>query len=98
MTTERRTDGLPRNPSGPGADVSSVAPLAEEIAFYLDQLPDWRDHEGEHVLIHGRRAFGFYPDRDAALAEGYRQFGRVPFLVKRVEVDEAPRPLVGLIL
>ena len=109
MTTGRRSDDLEHNRIGAGAspaistgafsatDGPSLVFLDQEIAFYLEGLPGWRDHEGEHVLIAARQAYGFYPTRDDALAEGFRRFGRVPFLVKRVAVDEAPRVMVGLI-
>jgi hypothetical protein len=77
---------------------SQPAPLEEEIDYYLQKLPQWGDHKGEHALIRGRELHGFYPNRDAALAEGLRLFGRVPFLVKQVIPDEQPRPLTGVIL
>ena len=50
------------------------------------------------MLIKGQELCGFYSNRDAALEEGFRRFGRVPFLVKRVQLDEQPRPLVWTIL
>ena len=65
-------------------------PLAEEIACYRRHLPGWGEREGEHVLIKGGAVTGFYPTRNAALTEGYRRFGRVPFLVKQVLTDERP--------
>jgi hypothetical protein len=72
--------------------------LEQEVAYYLAHLPEWYDHEGEHVLIHGDAHFGFFPNEDAALAEGFRRFGRVAFLVKQIRRDEEPRPLVWTIL
>ena len=50
------------------------------------------------MLIYGGKVHGFYlSDHDATL-DGFRPFGRVAFLVKQVDLDEKPRPLVGVIL
>ena len=51
---------------------------------------------GAHAGTFGRRDGKV--TRDEAMAEGYRRFGRVPFLVKRVDLGEKPRPLVGVVL
>jgi hypothetical protein len=72
--------------------------LEQEAAYYLAHLPEWYDHEGEHVLIHGKEQFGFFASRDAALEEGFRRFGRVAFLVKEVRRNEESRPLVWTVL
>jgi hypothetical protein len=72
--------------------------LDQEFAYYLAHLPEWYEHEGKHVLIHGQEHFGFFPTRDAALEEGFRRFGWVPFLVKQVRRDEEPRPMTMVIL
>jgi hypothetical protein len=72
--------------------------LDEEVAYYLASLPGWRDHEGQHVLIHGHEHFGFFPTRDGVLNEGFRRFGRVAFLVKEIRHNEGPRPLAWTIL
>src|SRR5215210_6823001 len=67
--------------------VTSPEPLEEEIAFYLQHLREWKEHESKHVLIRGPEQFGFYPTRDEALLEGFRRFGRVSFLVKQVLLE-----------
>jgi hypothetical protein len=73
--------------------------LAErDIALYLSGLPRWGEHAGEHVLIYDGQVHGFYATRDDALTEGFRRFGLVAFLVKQVDLDEAPRPLVQVML
>ena len=72
--------------------------LEAEIAYYRTHLPEWREHQGEHVLIRGAELHGFFPSKDLALAEGFRRFGRVTFLVHRVDLEEKPRPFVGVIL
>jgi hypothetical protein len=74
------------------------SPLAEEIAFYRAHLQEWADHAGQHVLIRGKELHGFFPTRDEALAQGFRLFGRVPFLVKQVTLDEQPKTLTGVIV
>jgi hypothetical protein len=72
--------------------------LDQEVAFYLEHLPEWHDHEGKHVLIHGQEQFGFFPTEAAALEEGFRRFGRIAFLVKQIRFDEVPRPWTMVIL
>jgi hypothetical protein len=67
--------------------------LDEEVAYYLANVAGWCEHEGQHVLIHGREHFGFFPTRDCALDEGFRRFGRVDFLVREIRHREEPRPL-----
>ena len=68
-----------------------------DISAYLTNLQNWREHQGKHVLIYGGEIHGFYPARDEALAEGFRRFGRVAFLVKKVDLDEKPRRAVQVI-
>jgi hypothetical protein len=72
--------------------------LEGEAAYYRAHLDGWREHEGWHVLIRGEELFGFFATEDAALEEGFRRFGRAPFLVKQIRLDEGPRPLVWTIL
>jgi len=54
-----------------------------------------RDHligtaEGKFVLIRNNPVIGVYDSKMDAIAEGYRQFGNVPFLVKQILKVEAP--------
>jgi hypothetical protein len=59
--------------------------LSREQAVYDANLHEWvSDHEGEHVLIKGRKVIGFYKSRDEALDAGYSRFGVVPLLVKEI--------------
>jgi hypothetical protein len=74
-------------------DVLNDTTLDPEFDYYVAHLPEWYEREGEHVLIHGSEDFGFFPTRNDALAEGFRRFGRVPFLVKKIERDEKPMSL-----
>lgn len=46
--------------------------------------------EGKYVLIHGDEIVGVYDSKMDAIAQGYRDFGNVPFLVKKVVKVESP--------
>jgi len=64
--------------------------LAEEIATYRRCLPELlRQHEGQFVLIKGNVVAGFFADESSALREGYRRFGIVSFLVRRITASES---------
>ena len=72
--------------------------LQTEIRTFDARLPEFlRDHAGEVVLIQGTTVYGFFPDEDTAISEGYRQLGAPPFLAQKVEVQEpvffAARPI-----
>jgi hypothetical protein len=45
---------------------------------------------GKFVLIHGDEVAGTYESQADAIAQGYQQFGNVPFLVKKIEPYETP--------
>ena len=65
-----------------------VADIAVEIATYKARLPELLAHEGDYVLIKGDQVIGFYKTSRAALRVGYRRFGEVPLLVKKVAAVE----------
>ncbi|MBI3798266.1 MAG: hypothetical protein HY268_15045 [Deltaproteobacteria bacterium] len=46
--------------------------------------------EGKFVLIHEAEVVGVYESQMDAIAEGYRRFGNVPFLVKQIVKIEIP--------
>lgn len=46
--------------------------------------------EGKFVLIHGTEVIGVYESQRDAIAEGYKRFGNVPFLVKQIVKVEIP--------
>jgi hypothetical protein len=105
MSTERQADQSPALPEPAGfGDRGSPAPAEpihlseQDIALYRARLSEWRDHQGKHVLIYRGEVHGFYPTRNEALAEGFKRFGRVPYLVKKVDLDEKPRPVVQVVL
>lgn len=45
---------------------------------------------GKFVLIHGREIVGTYETENDAINEGYRRFGNVAFLVKRIAQTDEP--------
>jgi len=95
------SDAEPSGPTAAGISERTPGPndlATEDISLYLKLLPSWHEHRGEHVLIYKGKVHGFYGSRDYALKEGFRRFGRVPFLVKEVNMEEKPRPLVGVFL
>ena len=67
----------------------ALAVLAEEMGTYRDHLPELlQRQEGRYVLVKGTDVAGIFGDRSAALREGYRRFGIVPFLVRQVAASE----------
>jgi hypothetical protein len=75
--------------------VLALAAIAEEIATFRNRLPQLlREQAGRFVLIKSADILGTFPDRSAALREGYSRFGVVvPFLVKQIA---DPEPVVYL--
>ena len=73
---------------------NALAAIAEEIATYRNHLPQLLREQAERfVLVKGADILGIFPDRSAALREGYRRFGVVPFLVRQIA---DPEPVVYL--
>jgi hypothetical protein len=77
---------IPDRPDGERVD--RLAEIAQETATYRARLPELLAHEGQFVLIKGDQVIGFYEDSSAALREGYRRFGLVPLLVKKIAAVE----------
>jgi hypothetical protein len=73
----------------------ALAAIAEEIATYRNHLPQLlREQAGRFVLIKGADILGIFPDRSAAMREGYRRLGvAVPVLVRQIA---DPEPVVYL--
>jgi hypothetical protein len=78
--------------ASPGPEIGEVenpvAAITEEIATYRSRLPELLAHEGQFVLIKGDRVIGFFDNSSEAIREGYRRFGPVPLLVKRITASE----------
>ena len=62
--------------------------LQIEMRTYEKHLPEWQEHEGAYVLIHGTEVNGFFDSYTEALKSGYDTFGLQPFLVKQVSATE----------
>ena len=50
---------------------------------------------GKYALVHENDLVGTYNDEKDAIAEGYRRFGNVAFLVKRITQIEQPASFVN---
>ena len=62
--------------------------LEQELETYKKNLPEWSEHHGQYVLIHGDEVVEFYKAYEDALKIGYSRFGLKPFLIKQVAVVE----------
>ncbi|MCH7633232.1 MAG: hypothetical protein IIA36_00880 [Proteobacteria bacterium] len=65
---------------------------AELQTFEKKQKHLEREHKGKFVLIHGDEVIGTYDDFEKAADEGVRQFGRAPFLIRRVGEEPLKLP------
>jgi hypothetical protein len=50
---------------------------------------------GKYALVHGADLAGEYDTEADAVAEGYKLFGNVPFLVKLIEPVQVPRRFIS---
>ena len=65
--------------------------LEAEVQTYERRRAEFlQGHEGKYVLIRQDTVAGFFDSERDAIVQGYKQFGYVPFLVKRVEALEVP--------
>jgi hypothetical protein len=62
--------------------------LETELATYKRKLPEWREHEGKFVLIHGADVVDFFSSYEDAIKVGYDKFKLEPFLVKQIQTVE----------
>ncbi len=64
--------------------------LAEELFWYESNKTDWlKSHQGQFVLIGGKKAAGFFPNYEAAFEAGLAAFGLgTDFLIKQVVEHE----------
>lgn len=77
--------------------------MAELLEKELETYMRNRDHllttsEGKFVLVHGDKVIGTYDTEGDAIAEGYKQFGNVPFLVRQILTIETPQNFVSGLL
>lgn len=71
-------------------------PLRQELATFdahraelLGRAP------GKFALVHGDRVVDVFDTEADAIRDGYRQFGNVPFLVKKIEAFDIPERFVS---
>jgi hypothetical protein len=65
--------------------------LDPELATYEQHRSELLDaHAGQWVLIRGQEIAGTFDTQNDAIADGYRRFGNVPFLVKQILAVETP--------
>jgi len=73
--------------------------LQQELAAYKAHKTDLlATAEGKYALVRGDEISGTFESLDDALAEGYRKFGNVPFLVKQITAVDAPVNFVSSLL
>jgi hypothetical protein len=62
--------------------------LETELATYKAKLPEWKEHEGKFVLLHGTDVVEFFSSYEDAIKVGYDKFKLEPFLVKQIQTVE----------
>lgn len=62
--------------------------LEKELETYTKKLPEWKEHEGKFVLIHGENVEDFFATYEDAIKAGYQKFKLEAFLVKQVHSIE----------
>ena len=66
-----------------------MSPLEQERNFFSTHQAEWeKTYPGKFVLVKGDSLVGTFDDAESAVAEGARQFGTEPFLVRRVNDKE----------
>ncbi len=77
--------------------------MAQVLDTELKTYEKNRDHllgtaEGKFVLIRNDQVVGVYDSKMDAIAQGYQQFGNVPFLVKQIVKVEVPQNFISNLL
>jgi hypothetical protein len=62
--------------------------LETELATYKARVQEWKEHEGQFVLIHGADVIEFFSTYEDAIKVGYDKFKLEPFLVKQIQTVE----------
>lgn len=70
------------------ATMESLKQELETYEAHREQLLG--EARGKYVLIRGPSIVATYDTEQDAINEGYRQFGNVPFLVKRIAATDEP--------
>ena len=70
-----------------------MSELDTEIQAYEKMRPKLEaDHMGKWVIVHSDKLIGTYPSFDTAAEEAVQKFGRGPYLIRRVGVDQITLP------
>jgi uncharacterized protein with PIN domain len=82
-------------------ETSMSTVLQKEVETYLAEKEELVARgEGKFVLIKGEQVVGLFESQGDALQEGYRRFGKGPFLVKQILAVDLPvpfaTPLIGV--
>lgn len=77
--------------------------MSQVLETELKTYEQHRDHllgtaEGKFVLIRNDQVIGVYNSKMDAIAQGYQQFGNVPFLVKQILKIEVPQNFISNLL
>lgn len=82
-----------------GDAVGDAQVLTDELATFDKRRAELLgEAAGKYALVHGQDVVGFYDTQHDAIAEGYRRFGNVPFLVKLVAAVDVPEQFVTNVL
>jgi len=74
----------------------TVTVLATELETFEQRRQELLgEGAGKWALVKGTDVVGTYDTEGDAIAEGYRKFGNVPFLVKQVNAVDVPRTFVS---
>jgi hypothetical protein len=71
-----------------------MATLDDEIAAYNEIRDDLESqHRGEWALVHDRKLFGTFASFQQAAASALKNFGRGPYLIRRIGASPLPLPI-----
>lgn len=62
--------------------------LEQEEKTYKELLPTLLKDEGRYALVCGSELKGTFAAYEDAIAQGYREYGLKPFLVKKISAAE----------
>jgi gentisate 1,2-dioxygenase len=77
----------------PAIHATEGSPFAEEETTYAAHLDELLAHEGQYVLIKGRKILGIFPTQQEGMEESVKHYDERPVMVKRIEVLE---PMITL--
>jgi hypothetical protein len=78
----------------PAIHAPEGSPFAEEEATYAQHLDELLAHEGQYVLIKGRKILGIFPTREEGMEESVKHYDERPVMVKRIVMLE-PIEVIG---